>query len=415
MTKFIYCDESNSIKIISSTEFEIIGTKNKPKEVKDLTVSLNKKVKKEKKEKIKLGYICNWNQQCGISTYSKFVLNDLKNLVNEYKIFSEYPHNNINEVDDNVSYCWKRGESLRELIDRIKEYDPDVILIQHEWGIFPKAGTFMSFITELKNMNIPTAVVFHSVYDHIDKTIPLTVIDNIIVHSKEAKSLLESLNFKGNIHIIPHGCPEINTKPEVWNIFQNPYLLFGYGFGFKYKGVERAIDAIKYLKDTDPKFKDILYLYVCSESDTNKGIHDNYYKILSDKVKENNLEDNVILIRGFLEDDMLDVYLRTVKMVIFPYISDPNNNVFGSSGAIKIAMSYNLPVVASKSHLFDDIEGHVIRISDYKELAHEIDKLFSDGNYRNDTINMAHNYISNNTWKITAERYLNVLNNIIES
>lgn len=415
MKKFIYYGDDRAVKIISSSEFEVVGTKIKPREVKDLKINLHQKLKREKKDTIRLAYVCNWNQQCGISTYSKFVLDKLKTKVNEYKIFSEYPYVDKDNNDKDISYCWKRGESLKQLTQEIIDYKPDVVLIQHEWGIFPKAGIFMSFITQLKRMDIPVVVVLHSVYDHLDKIIPLSVIDNVIVHSKQAKSLLKSLNFKGKVHVIPHGCPEINTKPEVWNIFQNPYLLFGFGFGFKYKGVEKAIDAIKHLKETDPKFKDILYLYVCSESDTNKGIHDNYYQILTDKVKESNLEDNVIIIKGFLDDNMLDVYLRTVKMVIFPYVSDPGNTVFGSSGAIKIAMSYNIPVIASKSHLFDDIEGHVIRIEDYKELANEIDKLFSSEDYRKETISKAHNYINNNTWEITADRYLKSLQNVIES
>ena len=109
---------------------------------------------------------------------------------------------------------------------------------------------------------------------------------------------------------------------------------------------------------------------------------------------------------------MLDIYLKTVKMVIFPYVSDPTNSVFGSSGAIKIAMSYNMPVIASKSHLFDDIEGYAIRIGDYKELATEIDNLFSSEDYRNQVINKAHDYIEENTWKKRAERYFDVIKEV---
>jgi glycosyltransferase involved in cell wall biosynthesis len=288
-------------------------------------------IKKEDKDiPIKIGYVCNWNQQCGISTYSKFIFDELKLLVDEYKIFSELPFGQEEDTKENIVYCWKRGEHLKKLLNEIKEYNPNFILIQHEWGIFPKAGFFMSFITELKRLHIPVIVALHSVYDHLDKIIPLSVLDNVIVHSDNARGLLKRLKFKGNVFVIPHGCPEVKKYEEVWNIFQTPYLIFGFGFGFKYKGVDIAIDAIKYLKETDEKFKDILYVYVCSESDTNKGIHEYYYNTLSEKVEKEGLEDNVLLIRGFLEDEMLDVYLKTVKMVIFPYISDPTNSVFGS-------------------------------------------------------------------------------------
>ena len=62
----------------------------------------------------------------------------------------------------------------------------------------------MSFITEIKKLGIPIITVLHSVYDHLDKRVPLSVLDNIIVHSNEAKLSLEK-HFKGNVFVIPHG------------------------------------------------------------------------------------------------------------------------------------------------------------------------------------------------------------------
>jgi glycosyltransferase involved in cell wall biosynthesis len=411
--KFISYGKNKSVNIISTSDFEQIHPQESSVDKIEEPISLYQKIKKDTDiSKIKLGYICNWNQQCGISTYSKFIFDELKNNINEYKIFSEVPFQEV-DYDENISYCWKRGENLKNLVSEIKEYNPNFLLLQHEWGIFPKAGYFMSFITEIKKLHIPIIVVLHSVYDHLDKIIPLSILDNVIVHSNAAKDLLRKIKFKGNIFVVPHGCPPVKKYDEVWNIFQTPYLLFGFGFGFKYKGVEVAIEAIKYLKETDEKFKNILYIYVCSESDTNKGIHEYYYNILHSKVEEYGLEDNVLLIRGFLEDSMLDIYLKTVKMVVFPYISDKNNSVFGSSGAIKIAMSYNIPVIASKSNLFDDIDGYAIRISNYKELASEIDKLFRSEDYRKEAIQNAHNFINDNTWEKSAERYFNAIVSVL--
>lgn len=415
MNKYIYYGNDNSAKIISTSGFEMLNySEHIPKEVteiaSDTQIILNQKQPRNI-DISRVAYICNWNQQCGISTYSKFIYDELKNNI-ETKVFSEKTATN-SESTEEILYCWKRGESLLHLVDEIKAYKPTTILIQHEWGIFPNAAYFMAFIAELKRTDIPVVVVIHSVYDHLDKLMPLSVIDNIIVHSEPAKTLLKSLKFKGNVFVIPHGCPDINNSPEIYNIFQTPYLLFGYGFGFKYKGVETAIDAIKYLVDSDPKFKNILYIYACSESENNKGIHANYYDILFNKVKDAGLQDNILLLKGFLEPELLDIYLRTVKMVIFPYVTDPSG-VCGSSGAIKIAMSYNVPVIASTSHLFDDVEGYVRRVEDHKELAIEIDKIFSDGKHRDNIISKAHEFILENTWPISADRYLKVIKEINE-
>lgn len=411
MKKFIYSGNNDSAQIISSSNFTVLNNNSNGSviELED-EIELHQQLPKKDTGEVKVAYICNWNQQCGISTYSKFILDELQLKIHSVKIFSEYSHTNDTESNYDIDYCWKRGESLHSLVEKIKEYNPTKILIQHEWGIFPNAAYFMAFMTELKRLNIPIIVVVHSVYDHLDKQIPLSVIDNIIVHTNAASGLLQRLKFKGKITVIPHGCPTVNQGDEIYNIFQTPYLLFGYGFGFKYKGVEMAIDAIKALKDSNPeKYKNVMYIYACSESENNKGTHENYYNILHDKVKNLQLENNVVLIKGFLEPELLDIYLRTVKMVLFPYITEPKG-VYGSSGAIKIAMSYNIPIIASKSNLFDDVEGYVTRVSDSNELAIEIDKLFSDSNYKQQNIDKCHQYINLNTWDIVTDAYLDTLN-----
>ena len=408
--KFFSCNDNNEVNIVSSTPF--ISLKN------DITLTSNNinlysKINKINMEELRLGFICNWEQQCGISTYSTYLLNSLKDKINEYKIFSEYTENRENS--DTVSYCWKRGDSLKSLISELKIWKPNFLIIQHEWGLFPNASHFMKFITDIEKLKIPYLITTHSIYYHLDKTIPLSVIKNIVVHSEDAKQVLLDTKFQGNIKVIPHGCHELNKKGELYNIFKNPYVVFGYGFGFKYKGVDMAIDAIKYLKDTQEKFKDILYIYICSESENNKGIHNDYYNKLSSKVEELELDDNVLLIRGFVEEDILENYLRTVKLVIFPYIQEENNIVYGASGAIKIAMTHDIPVIASKSHLFDDLNNVVPKISDSIELAKEIDKIFSNDKYKKELIEKNHEYIKNNSWDNISNMYIKVISDILNS
>lgn len=408
MKKFVHLSDEGTAKIISSTPFDVIdyGGNKKVIEAPD-NLEIDQRMPRAKGP-MRLAYVCNWDQHCGISTYSRFVFDELEKKLGSSKIFSEHSMLGLQLEQRGIVYCWKRGEPLHILVKEILAYDPTHILIQHEWGIFPNAAYFMQFILELKRYNIPVIVVLHSVYDHLDKQIPLSVLDNVIVHSTAAYGVLRELKFKGKINIIPHGCPEVNQAEALFNTFKTPYLIFGYGFGFKYKGVENAIHAIAHLKESDPKFKNILYIYACSESENNLGIHQNYYHDLNRLVLEKGVEDNVILIKGFVEPVLLDIYLRTAKMVVLPYVNDPGG-VRGSSGAVKIAMSYNIPVIASNSHLFDDVDGSIIRANDYLELAEQIDKVFSDKNYRDEMVEKAHAYISANTWEISAERYLGVL------
>jgi glycosyltransferase involved in cell wall biosynthesis len=198
----------------------------------------------------------------------------------------------------------------------------------------------------------------------------------------------------------------MEKKEELWNIFQTPYALVQFGFGFSYKGVDRVLDTIHHLKTTDKKFESIFYCYLCSENAHTSVIHTQYHSALMDKIDKLGLGDNAVIIRKFQTEQTINHYLRTAKIALFPYINDPKNKVYGASGAIRIAMSNSIPVIASNSHMFDDLDGVLPRPGGHVELAKEIDKIFSDEAYRKDLVNKADKYIKENNWDVTADRYL---------
>lgn len=362
---------------------------------------------KKPANQLRVAVICNWNQACGISTYSKFLLDALRPKVAEIKIFSEFSSHDKHAVD-----CWTRGESMRTAIEKVMQWKPDFVLIQHEFGLFPKATHFLTMLQMLDK--VPYAVTLHSVYEHLDKTICTSAIRNIIVHSEEAKNILRKIGNDSNIFVIPHGCVEAEDSSELWNIFQTPYCIVQFGFGFFYKGVDIALDAIHRLKEADPeKYSNIFYCYLCSSNSHTDNVHDQYYEFLTQKIKELNLEDNVAIIRKYQTEQTLNHYLRTAKLAIFPYVTDPNNTVYGASGAIRVAMANGIPVIASKSHLFDDLEGVVPRPHNAMSLAVQIDKIFSNGEYRQQLLDANKHFIETNTWENVADRYLDVQKKII--
>jgi glycosyltransferase involved in cell wall biosynthesis len=370
---------------------------------------IGKKLPKEKIEGLKVALICNWEDKCGISTYTKFLVNSLTPKVKEIKIFAE--DNGTKFEDRRAIACWQRGKSMEHAINLVLKWEPDIVLIQHEFGIFPKATYFLQMLQLLDG--VPCVTTLHSVYEHLDKAVCTSSIKNIIVHSKEGKKVLELLGNKNNITVVPHGCLPISENEELWNCFQTPYVIFQFGFGFFYKGVEVALDAIHHLKTTDPKFKNIFYCYLCSESDHCGNIHQNYYQHLQDKIEKLGLRDNVVILRGFYSDQELDYFLRTVKIAIFPYVTDLNNVVYGASGAIRIAMKNNLPVIASQSHLFDDLEGVVPRPKGHLALAHEIDKIFSDEKYKIQIMQQSAEFLKQNSWESVADKYLEVFDGLV--
>ena len=419
---FILYDENNIIRAISTTaaksenlttlkvkkdrNWEKLIYKKLPADILQSIGCNNKKLNSE----LRIAIVCNWKDRCGISTYSQFVVDALRPKVKEIAIFSEHIEGDIQVEEKGMVRCWKRGEDLTDLIQRLKAYKADFVIIQHEYGIFPNAFKFMQLMQALENT--PYVVVMHSVYRHLDKAVYSESAKNIIVHSNEAKKVLKEMGNTNNIFTVPHGCIQSGDVSELWNICISPYTIVQFGFGFSYKGVDRALRSIAHLKASDKKYEKIQYIYLCSTNSHNSAANSEYCKRLMTMARELNIESNIVIIQKYQTESMINLYLRLAKIAIFPYIIDPNNEVFGASGAIRIALANKRPVLASESHLFDDLQGVIPRPKNHIELAQEIDKIFSSETYRNDLISSGYSFVERNSWDATANKYLEVYQSI---
>jgi glycosyltransferase involved in cell wall biosynthesis len=71
-------------------------------------------------------------------------------------------------------------------------------------------------------------------------------------------------------------------------------------------------------------------------------------------------------------------------------------------------MACKTPVIASSCHQFDDLEGVVPRPANFAELAKEIDEMFSNDKHKKKVLEKSAQYIENNTWDISADRYIEI-------
>ena len=361
---------------------------------------------------LKIAMVCNWGDKCGIATYSAFLTTAMLEKVSAIKIFSEATEESTDlPIAVEVDRCWKRGENLLNLADKIIAWEPDLILVQHEYGIFPNAFHFMQFMHALSG--IPTAVCMHSVYRHLDKLVYAEAVPNIIVHTNEAKQVLKEMGNTSNVHVIPHGCLSSGNESEVWNIMRSPYTIMQFGFGFRYKGVEQILKAVSHLVHTDPKFENLYYFYLCSTNAHNETACQSYVDDLNQLAKELDIRKNFAVVLKYQTEQMLNLYLRLSKMVVFPYVTNKDNEVFAASGAARIAMASGRPVICSNAHLFDDMEGVLPRPKDYLELAKEIDEIFSNDAYKNSILQKSQDYINANTWSVSADKYLSLYESLI--
>ena len=417
--------KNNKIQTISSELFnydqecQVIEIPNELSEVSATDLILNSKIKNGKifykylskpTAKMKIAFISNWKSACGIATYFENLLPEVIKHVGDYKLFVEDNPNStglLNQIgldtvsSDKVLACWKRGESLLELTKAIKEYDPDIILINHEWGIFPDPKHWLSCLTQLSDYRVIT--IIHSTFpNHLDKTIVEASMPEIIVHLEQARACLrDEKNIGAKIHVIPHGCYLSNNATPLWNIYKTDHTFVQIGFGLRYKAFEDSIRAVFLLKE---KYPDIFFTAIFSQNSFSKNEHEIYYQELISLINELNVNENVGIVRGFQSDNCIDSYFRTNKVAVFPYKSFGEHFVYGSSGATISLLSKGIPVITSLIPHFSDTPS--IKAHSPEDIAHELDKLFSDNNLRLQQIEKQNQFIIDNSWEQIAKKYL---------
>jgi glycosyltransferase involved in cell wall biosynthesis len=367
---------------------------------------------------MRVAVIFNHGDNCGIATYTQYLIDSLRPKVDALKVFAEYlsPGSERPESSYEVEECWKRGHSMSEAMRKIKEWSPTVILIAHEYGIFPRANHWLRLLQDL--YDIPYVVTLHSIYAHLDKIVCTSAVKNAVVHSQTGADCLKRLGHNINLKVIPHGCVILDNVQENWNIFQTPYTLFQAGFNFSYKGASVVLDAVAELCKNQPnKYgkgseTPIFYEFLASENDRIRHIATEQFNLLMKQASDLDILDHVAVIRGFQSEQVINQHYRTAKIAVFPYLTQSNNVVYGASGMIRIAMANGIPVIASKSHMFDDMEGVLPRPGNAEELAAEIDKTFSSSTRRSEMLIRQTKYIEGHSWDATAQKYLNFMREV---
>lgn len=368
------------------------------------------KYSKKPVSQIRLALVGNWKMRCGIATYSENLWPEVAKHVGDFKLFIEKNDITTGDVhqfgdqvlpESQVAECWKRGESLQTLVKELKDYDPDIIWIQHEFGLWPNASYWLAMMSQLSEYRV--IVTMHSIFHHRDKTIVEAAMPEIVAHLEGGRILLkEEKGVSSQVYVIPHGCYKFDNQ-RLWNFYKSEKTFMQFGFGFRYKGWENSIRATAILKQ---KYPDVFFTGLFSESPYAKLDHQIYYNELMNLIGELGVQENVAILRGYQSDEVLDSFLRTNQATIFPYVSHPSHEVFGASGAARMAMSKGLPVVTSSVNHFSDLP--TMKADTPEDIAAALELLFTVPSAREKQLQVQMAYLNENTWEKIGLRYAEI-------
>ena len=266
---------------------------------------------------------------------------------------------------------------------RIKHFNPDKIIF-HWWTTY--FSLFYFFINLLLKKHLYKRIcIVHNLFPHerkwLDKIftrMALFNFDEFIFHSSNEKKKFEKFKSKKECHIFPHPLYdnylenriEKNVAKKILSFSDDQIVILMFGIIRPYKGLEYLLLAMKELVMQNNKYK----LVVAGEF---WEPIDNY----SNKIMELGLKDYVKIHNKYIPDNEVPIYFSAADIFVAPYIDGTQ------SGALKIALSYDIPIVAtsiiSEEKKVGDINWIVVPPKDPANLSYAIQKIQIENESKN--------------------------------
>jgi glycosyltransferase involved in cell wall biosynthesis len=246
-------------------------------------------------------------------------------------------------------YPWTWRRTAHDII----EYHPQAAIIQ--WWTTFWAPALFSIARSLRNHKIPVIFIIHNVMPHEKKRwdpwlakLALSQGDKFIIQSSREEQRLLALFPSANVSICSMPIfdlnqPKVLTKSmarQQLGISLTKPVLLCFGIVRPYKGLQFAIEAVAKLNLKAKPY----HLLVAGEIWDDKQ----RYQDLIDHLK---LTEQVTLEDRYIPNDEIGRYFSAADVFLAPYIDGTQ------SAAIKLALGYGLPIVASDI-LADDILTH---------------------------------------------------------
>jgi glycosyltransferase involved in cell wall biosynthesis len=288
---------------------------------------------------------------------------------------SEAPPDNLNIkvcINSINPFNWiKVGNELKKL-------RPDIIVVRY-WLPFmgPCLGTILRRVK--KNHHTKIICIADNVLPHEkrigDKQFTayfLKPVDAFVTMSEKVLSDLRSFNNKPAqkiVHPLYDNFGEPINKAEArkhLGLNIDDKLILFFGFIRKYKGLDILLDAMNVLKNQSTDIK----LLIAGEFYEDRKLYD-------DIIEKNQLQSNIILRTGFINDSEVKYYLSAADFVIQPYRNATQ------SGVTPLAYHFEKPMLVTNvgglPSLVPDRKVGLIAEPNAESIAQKIVELYTSG------------------------------------
>jgi len=310
--------------------------------------------------------ISSWQQQCGIATYSEHLyatpafasrIDHLfaRRIMND--ALPEVPEQKGENAPRSMSRLWGYDlVSLKRLAARLGQGRADVLWMQHHPGHFSTPDMELLAQVLPSTSHKLRVVTMHSVKEALrGGSLQWTkAFDIVFVHSSEDAGALSAAGHP-NAVVVPHGIlpePADAAEPD-----PGLFTVGSFGFLMPHKNIDRLVLAFAEARSYDPRLR--LKLLNCmvpnDESRAARATVENLIDYLG-------LSDSVTARFDFVPEEELRRELVACDLLAFLY----GHSTETATGAARIAMSVNRPMLCSRSMVLRDMWpiSHVVKSTD---------------------------------------------------
>ncbi|MBW2631533.1 MAG: glycosyltransferase [Deltaproteobacteria bacterium] len=370
---------------------------------------------------MRIGFISTYPPiECGIATYTQYLTDALRDQKMDIYVVSHRGGNGKNVF---TAFDYEDGDLAEKAFSMMTRLTPDIVHIQHEFGLYGKhyGVSVIPLILKFRLAGIPVVTTLHTVYSEVSRehlVIISSIIENsdaIIVHEtyqlEALKHYFKKKSLVDKIHVVPHGAREIkpvkNAKAGL-GIPDNTKVVLMLGYFRPTKGFERIIRLWSRIVERH-KTNDIM-LMVAGKT---RGIeYRDYRNMLFNEINSSPASDSIKVIRGQISQDSFDTILSASDIVALPY------SISSQSGIIAHCLAFGKPIVTSNTPVMASLikeTGSGMVCNTDEEYINNIDLILSDDNLRKKFSNNALRYVGNNiAWPKIAGRHIEIYKTIVE-
>ncbi len=361
---------------------------------------------------MRIGFISTYPPiECGIATYSQFLIDALRNLRQDVYIVS---HLGGSGQQVFPVFDYEDQDLAEKAFSTMMRFSPDVVHVQHEFGLFGKHyGVQVLPLIVLFRMNqIPVVTTLHTVYREMkpEQNIILQNIllnsDRVIVHEEYQKDYLLT-HFSGipesHIHIIEHGAREVQPVPDAKRkigLPENKKVILMIGYFRPSKNFEYIVELFPEIARRVPD----AILVIAGKVRGHE--YRDYRTMLFKKIEQSPFKERIYVIRGQLEQEVFDTIMSAADVVVLPY------KINSQSGILAHSLAFGKPLVVSNSgsmqHIMKRAQCGLVSHS-AEDYIQNITRILSDEQLARRFSQNARNYVKEAiSWNKVAERHLKI-------